>query len=167
MASTAAEEPASASRAAHVRTTGPAAGSSSQYKGVTKSGNEGRPWQARLGIDRKHYYLGRYASEVEAARAYNAAQAKFVGFTSGAYFNDIPKGSRFGRIVLPEASLLRLNNAAAEYRLRSKSETSYGHEGKVAALFARGVAHGESEEQVCVASQDVRRHQPGRDKQGQ
>jgi hypothetical protein len=103
------------SRAAHVRTTGPVAGSSSKYKGVSKAGSARRPWRACYRIGGKSYHLGSYVSEEAAARAYNEAQRRFVGVTSGAYFNDTP-GSRFGRIAIGGAALRRLNEAVMRYR---------------------------------------------------
>lgn len=45
---------------------------SSQYKGVSWS-KERKRWLACIKIDRKTIYLGRYASEAEAAHAYNQA----------------------------------------------------------------------------------------------
>lgn len=42
----------------------------SQYKGVTFDKKSGR-WQASIMHRRKAHYLGRYGSEVEAAKAYN------------------------------------------------------------------------------------------------
>ncbi len=51
--------------------------SSSKYRGVgldkvTKT----KPWQAHIGIDGKKKYLGNYATEEEAARAYDAEGAR-------------------------------------------------------------------------------------------
>ena len=49
--------------------------STSKYKGVSWHKASGK-WQAKISIDRKHYYLGIYNTEQEAVKAYNNS-AKF------------------------------------------------------------------------------------------
>ena len=60
--------------------------SSSKYKGVTyvKKTNK---WQARIRFEGKQYHLGCYASEIEAALAYNQTARKF--FKQFAKLNEI------------------------------------------------------------------------------
>ena len=51
--------------------------SSSKYRGVSlNTGNKSNPWQAQISIDGKLKYLGSYATEEEAARAYDAEGAR-------------------------------------------------------------------------------------------
>lgn len=50
--------------------------SSSKYKGVTRSGNR---WRSQLSHNRKHYYLGTYIDENEAALAYNRKAIELFG----------------------------------------------------------------------------------------
>lgn len=52
------------------------AGLTSQYKGV--SWDRGR-WKAYIKMDGKHVHLGRFTSEIEAARAYNRAALEYFG----------------------------------------------------------------------------------------
>ena len=51
---------------------------SSKYKGVTRRNDNGR-WRAQIGANYKHYNLGTYATEEEAAKAYNEASVKYHG----------------------------------------------------------------------------------------
>ena len=55
-----------------------ASSSSSKYRGVRRNKrNKLKPWQAQIRIDRKKKkYLGSYATEEEAARAYDAEGAR-------------------------------------------------------------------------------------------
>lgn len=54
----------------------------SQYKGVTYNKNkvaQKKPWIAQIKAFQKHYGLGYFATEVEAARAYDEAAKRFFG----------------------------------------------------------------------------------------
>lgn len=53
-------------------------GCSSQYKGVTRRRDESA-WRAVIVVDRKSIPLGRFAHEVDAARAYDAAALRYFG----------------------------------------------------------------------------------------
>lgn len=50
----------------------------SQYKGVLKRKNSTK-WEARIKINNKAIYLGKYVHEIDAARAYNEAAQKYFG----------------------------------------------------------------------------------------
>lgn len=66
----------------------------SKYRGVSRDTNK---WRASIQVDGKSYYIGRYATEKQAALAYDkAAREKFGKF---AYQNIIEKtlGSRLSR----------------------------------------------------------------------
>ena len=55
------------------------AGAASVYRGVSRSTNPRLPWRAALGYRGRRYYLGVYASEREAAEAYNRAALRIIG----------------------------------------------------------------------------------------
>ena len=48
------------------------AGKTSRFKGVCWDKSKGK-WQAGITINRRYIFLGRYADETDAARAYDAA----------------------------------------------------------------------------------------------
>ncbi len=52
--------------------------SSSRYKGVTWNKNS-KKWTAYIRSNYKHYHLGNFSSEIEAAKAYDEAAKKFHG----------------------------------------------------------------------------------------
>jgi hypothetical protein len=52
---------------------------SSPYRGVSRSTNPKLPWRAALGYRGRRYYLGMYATELEAAQAYNRAALSVIG----------------------------------------------------------------------------------------
>lgn len=56
----------------------PLAGCSSRYKGVTWH-RQLKKWQAQIGVNGRKIYLGIFASEEDAANAYNAAAADAFG----------------------------------------------------------------------------------------
>ncbi len=56
----------------------PNVNSTSKYKGVLKRKNSTK-WEARLKINNKAIYLGKFADEVDAALAYNSAALKYYG----------------------------------------------------------------------------------------
>ena len=62
--------------------------STSKFKGVSFFKRDG-VWQALIGVSKgKAVYLGRFATEIEAARAFNEASRKYHG--SAGFLNDIP-----------------------------------------------------------------------------
>jgi len=52
---------------------GPNRKGSSRYKGVCHNGTVARPWTAQIGVGGRHWYLGRFACERDAAAAYDGA----------------------------------------------------------------------------------------------
>jgi hypothetical protein len=70
------------------RNSRPAIGSSSRYKGVTWHKGV-RKWQAAIMVGAKSHYLGCFASETDAALAYNAAALQFFG--SRAFLNEVAR----------------------------------------------------------------------------
>lgn len=60
----------------------------SQYRGVQKSNNVEKPYRASLRYKGQKFYLGNYADEIEAARAYNKAALAIIG--DYALINEIP-----------------------------------------------------------------------------
>jgi len=62
---------------------------SSKYKGVSKyKKNLNKPWRALIHFEGSSHYLGSYATEAEAALAYNTAAKRFFG--EFAFLNPIP-----------------------------------------------------------------------------
>ena len=55
------------------------ANASSPYRGVSRSTNPKLPWRAALGYRGRRYYLGMFATELEAAKAYNRAALSVIG----------------------------------------------------------------------------------------
>lgn len=55
------------------------AGAASTYRGVSRSTSPNLPWRAALGYRGRRYYLGTYATEREAALAYNRAALRLIG----------------------------------------------------------------------------------------
>jgi hypothetical protein len=64
----------------------PQKGTSSRFKGVYRNKRD-RQWQAYIKVNGKRKHLGCFASEVEAAKAYNNAAIQFHG--EFAWLNDI------------------------------------------------------------------------------
>jgi hypothetical protein len=55
-----------------------ARGTVSQYRGVTR-GNYKNPYRAQFSYQGRRYYLGNYATELDAAKAYNRAALAVIG----------------------------------------------------------------------------------------
>jgi hypothetical protein len=55
------------------------AAASSPYRGVSRTNSERLPWRAALGYRGMRHYLGTYATEREAALAYNRAALAIIG----------------------------------------------------------------------------------------
>jgi hypothetical protein len=72
----------------------------SRFKGVCPSGYPGRPWCAQICIHGKSIFLGNYPTEVEAARAYNAAAIELFG--EFARLNEIEGLTEAELILAPE-----------------------------------------------------------------
>jgi hypothetical protein len=64
------------------------ANASSPYRGVSRSTNPKLPWRAALGYRGRRYYLGMFATELEAAKAYNRAALRIIG--DHAVINPLP-----------------------------------------------------------------------------
>lgn len=58
----------------------------SRFKGVYM---EGSRWRVEIRVDRKRHRIGRFADEIEAAKAYNSAATRLLG--SLAALNEIPE----------------------------------------------------------------------------
>lgn len=65
-------------------------GGTSKYKGVHFEKFTGK-WRASITVNRKEYKLGRFKSEVEAAKAYN--EAAYIHYGCYAYLNDLGEAS--------------------------------------------------------------------------
>lgn len=60
----------------------------SEFRGVQANTNPKKPFRVAFTYNRKRYYIGAYADELEAARAYNEAVLKVIG--DQAILNEIP-----------------------------------------------------------------------------
>jgi hypothetical protein len=54
-------------------------GKFSKYRGVQRNRNPKKPYRASFKYAGRSYYIGSYATELEAARAYNEAAKKIIG----------------------------------------------------------------------------------------
>lgn len=61
----------------------------SRFRGVQKNGNPEKPFRVCFSFNRQRYYIGAYADEIEAARAYNRAVLQVIG--EQAILNEIPE----------------------------------------------------------------------------
>lgn len=61
----------------------------SQYRGVQANTDPRKPFRVVFTYNRKRYYIGAYADELEAARAYNDAVLKVIG--EQAMLNEVPE----------------------------------------------------------------------------
>jgi len=52
---------------------------SSKYKGVNKTKTKERPWRAIITVERRQIALGKFADEIDAAKAYNKAALHYYG----------------------------------------------------------------------------------------
>jgi hypothetical protein len=59
----------------------------SKYRGVSKANNPNKPYRVCFKYKGKHYHIGIYADEIEAALAYNKAALAVIG--PYAVLNDI------------------------------------------------------------------------------
>jgi hypothetical protein len=59
------------------------------YRGVSKNRSDKEPYRATLSYKGKRYYLGTFATEIEAARAYNKAALAIIG--DYAVINQLPE----------------------------------------------------------------------------
>jgi hypothetical protein len=64
---------------------------SSQYRGVSKTKSDKEPYRAMLTHKGRRYYLGGFATELEAAKAYNKAALAIIG--DYAIINQLPEES--------------------------------------------------------------------------
>jgi hypothetical protein len=66
------------------RTPRPKIGKTSRFRGVSNdlARSLPRPWRVALFVDGVHCYVGRFATEVEAARAYDRAAIELLGPTA-------------------------------------------------------------------------------------
>lgn len=61
----------------------------SKYRGVGKNRSDKEPYRAVLTHKGKRYYLGTFATEIEAAKAYNRAALAIIG--DYAVINELPE----------------------------------------------------------------------------
>jgi hypothetical protein len=62
----------------------------SRFRGVQKNTNPDKPYRVCFTFNRRRYYIGAYADELEAARVYNEAVLRVIG--EHAILNDLPPG---------------------------------------------------------------------------
>jgi hypothetical protein len=62
----------------------------SRFRGVQKNNNPKKPYRVSFSFNRRRYYIGAFADELEAARAYNEAVLRVIGDES--ILNDLPPG---------------------------------------------------------------------------
>lgn len=83
-----------ATRMQNTHNTGPRKRGNSKYKGVCylAKGNHQKRWRVQFNHGGKRLYSDCFATELEAAQAYNKAAKKFLGEGSYAFLNDVPEG---------------------------------------------------------------------------
>lgn len=74
----------------------------SQFRGVQVNRNPKKPFRVAFTYNRKRYYVGAYADELEAARAYNEAVLKVIG--DQAILNKIPEHPSYDPQSPPSSS---------------------------------------------------------------
>lgn len=63
----------------------------SKYRGVSRNGNPALPYRAAFKYQGRSYYLGAFATELEAAAAYNKGVLRVIG--DHAILNELPSES--------------------------------------------------------------------------
>ena len=61
----------------------------SRFRGVQQNRDPQKPFRVAFSFNRTRYYVGAYADEIEAARAYNEAVLRVIG--DQAILNEIPE----------------------------------------------------------------------------
>jgi hypothetical protein len=110
---------------------------SSRYRGVTRHPGQNGRWEARIGTPgSKHVYLGLYADEAEAAKAYDRALVKRRGPQAATNFSVSEYKSELKEYHLRQQKQLKQKQQRAAQKEKGKGKAVKAEKGKGKAVKA-------------------------------